>query len=59
MYDGVTLVGWHRYNDDNSNEDDTGVWEIPQGVVVTGVLEYAKMHTDPDITVGVSLNKRP
>ena len=53
MYAEFTEVDWHRYNTEDGNNDSSGTWQIPQGIIVTGVLEYAKFHCDKDIEVGV------
>jgi hypothetical protein len=58
MYANFTEVDWHRYNTEDANNDSSGTWQIPQGIQVLGVIEYAKYHCDLDIEVGVKLAKK-
>ena len=47
------LMVWHRYNTEDSNNDSSSVWIALRELNKEEVLQFAKMHTDPDIEVTV------
>lgn len=58
MFSDVTEVQWERWGGDPDALMDSGSWLIKEGVMVVGVLEYAKKHVDEGIAISVQLNKR-
>jgi hypothetical protein len=47
------VMVWHRYNTEDSNNDCSSVWTALRKLTKEEVLQFAKMHTDPDIECAV------
>jgi len=58
MFADVTEVKWERRGGEPDVLMVSGSWLISDGVVIAGVLEYAKKHVDAGIEVKVKLEKR-
>ncbi len=53
VVDGKTVMLHHRYNTENTDEDSSGVWFAFGDLSDDKVLDYAKMHCDPNIEITV------
>jgi hypothetical protein len=51
----VTSVDWHRYNDDNADNNSSSTWKISTGDALKSILEYARAHADADIEINLNL----
>ena len=50
---GHFLVYWHRYNDDNADNDCGGVWDWKREVKGDELLHAVQAMCDPDISVAI------
>jgi len=53
--DKTTTISWHRYNDDNQDQDDLGTWTTEGNLTPDEVVDYAKTMVDQDIEVLLNL----
>lgn len=58
MFSDVTEVSWERWGGDPDALMVSGSWLITDGILISGVLEYAKAHVEKGIEIQVQLNKR-
>ena len=58
VIEGKTLISYHTYLTDSSNEDSSGIWEVEGTLTNEEALEYAKTMVAPELidTTEVVLN---
>lgn len=47
------IMIWHRYNEEDSNNDSAGIWYALKELTKEEVEQYAHLHVDGDIVTSV------
>jgi hypothetical protein len=58
MFGNCTEIKWERWGGNPDAKMVSGSWLPEQGIMIAGVLEYAKAHVDEGIEIKVELEKR-
>jgi hypothetical protein len=58
MFKNTTEVKWERWGGEPDALMVSGSWLVEEGIIIAGVLEYAKSHVDKGVEIKVDLEPR-